>query len=92
MTTDLQLALDEEGRAGQDETTLRPALEQRHIPRETAWTAGEMRLSGRESLPILVCIGLIEPPNEVAVFFQRRWLILRCPFFERRSWRFRVQA
>ena len=49
-----ELALEEEGRPGQDETTLRPCLEQRYIARETAWTAGEMRLSGGESLPAWV--------------------------------------
>jgi hypothetical protein len=81
-----ELALDEEGRKGQDETTLRPCLEQRFIARETAWTAAEARLADGESLPALVCIDLIVPPNEVAIFFQRRWLILRRPFFGRRPW------
>ena len=41
-----ELALDEEGRRRQDETTLRPALEQSHVSRETAWTVAEMRLAG----------------------------------------------
>jgi hypothetical protein len=33
-----ELALDEDGRPGQDETTLRPALEQRYVSRDTAWS------------------------------------------------------
>lgn len=81
-----ELALDEEGRKGQDETTLRPAVEQRYISRYTAWTAAQAKLSDGELLPALVNIGLLEPPNEVAVFFRRRWLILRRPFFGRRPW------
>jgi hypothetical protein len=80
-----ELALDEEGRRGQDETTLRPCLEQRHIAREAAWTAGEMRLAD-EALPVLVGIPLLGPPNELAVWFQRRWLVLQKPFFGRRPW------
>jgi len=82
-----ELALEEEGRRGQDETTLRPALEQRYVSRTTAWTAAEMKLAGGETLPALMNIGILQPPNEVAVYFQRRWLILLCPFFGRRTWR-----
>ena len=82
-----ELALEEEGRRGQDETTLRPCLEQRHVSRETAWTAADLKLATGEALPALMNIGILVPPNEVAVFFRGRWLVLQCPFFGRRLWR-----
>jgi hypothetical protein len=52
-----EYALDEEGIEGQDETTIRPELEQNHITRNTVFTAGKVTQadgSAREAILTLI--------------------------------------
>jgi hypothetical protein len=70
------LALDEEGRRGQDETTLRPSDRQDTIDRSVTWTAGEVRLAdGRRCFAALLVDG--GKLDTVMFLDSRRWIEVR---------------
>ncbi len=49
-----EYALDEEGRPGQDETTLRPMRQRKYIAHGTAFTSADAYLPGGECYPALL--------------------------------------
>lgn len=51
-----EYALDEEGEEGQDETTLRPAANQKCIDEYTAFTTGTATFADGRSLPVFLCV------------------------------------
>lgn len=69
-----EYALDEEGVEGQDETTLKPASEQRYITAEVEFTAGEVILADGRRFPAILYIGS-SSPTRVGMFLYdtRTW-------------------
>jgi hypothetical protein len=61
-------ALDEEGVSDQDETTIKPAQEQRFIAKEVDFTAGEAWLPDDRVIPVIIGLGVGHEPHFIACF------------------------
>jgi hypothetical protein len=53
-----ELALDEEGLPGQDETTIRPSVNQATIGPDVCFTAGDAALADGSTVPALLCMAM----------------------------------
>jgi hypothetical protein len=67
-TPNWRRALDEEGLTGQDESTLKPGLEQRFIDDTVDFTAGEAWLPDGRIIPVLIGITAERLPHFVVCF------------------------
>jgi hypothetical protein len=65
--------LDEEGRPGQDETTLRPAGNQKFIGPDVDYTAGEAWLPGDRVIPALLEVANGQPRTIVCFDETKVW-------------------
>jgi hypothetical protein len=85
-----EYALDEEGLAGQDETTLRPSAIQDYIAEYTAYTSGDIICADGTKLPALVGLSHERKPDSIDAFMdnefawriyysypERKWIAFR---------------
>jgi hypothetical protein len=82
-----EYALDEEGDEGQDETTIRPEPEQRHITSQTAFTTGTAtQADGTRRRALLgITFGQVESVD-VFVDDKNCWTLIRMPSGWCQSW------
>jgi hypothetical protein len=67
-----EMAYDEEGMDGQDETTVRPEAEQSVITSDTAHTAGDAWLADGRTFPAIITVALW-PPASCSFHDGKRW-------------------
>jgi len=67
-----EMAYDEEGMYGQDETTIRPQEEQTVITSDTVHTAGDVTLADGRTYPAIITV-VSGPPESCSFHDGKRW-------------------
>lgn len=72
-----EMAYDEEGEDGQDESTLRPQAEQTFITDNTVHTAGDVLLADGRSFIAIITVPFGEPPESCSFHDGTQWWMIQ---------------